>query len=119
MVDWAKLVVTATELDGMFNMLSSDCCSIRGLNPGLVTLSNVGFEPTSSGVLVVCCLLVVVCCVLFFVCRLLFVVCCLLFVGCWLLVVGCWLLVVGFRLLAFGYNILNVVYCVLCVDFGS
>ena len=77
MVDWAKLVVTATELDGMFNMLSSGCCSIRGSNPGLVTLSNVGFEPTSSGVLVVCCLLCAVCC-------LLFVGCCLLSVGCWI-----------------------------------
>ena len=88
MVDWAKLVVTATELDGMFNMFSSGCCSIRGSNPGLVTLSNVGFEPTSSGVLVVCCLLVVVCC-------LFFVGCCLLFVGCWLLVVVCCLLIVG------------------------
>ena len=77
MVDWAKLVVTATELDGMFNMFSSSCCSIRGSNPGLVTLSNVGFEPTSSGVLVVCC-------VLFVVCWLLFVVCCLLVVGCWI-----------------------------------
>ena len=99
MVDWAKLVVTATEqLDGMFNMLSSGCCSIRGSKPSLVTLSNVGFEPTSSGVLVVCWLLCVVFC---------------------LLSVGCWLLVVGFGLLAFGYNILNVVYCVLCVDFGS
>ena len=94
MVDWAKLVVTATELDGMFNMFSSGCCSIRGSNPGLVTLSNVGFEPTSSGVLVVCCLLVVVYCfsLLYFV-SLLFVVCCLLFVVCWLLVVGCLLLV--------------------------
>ena len=105
MVHWDKLVVTATELAGMFNMLSSGCCSIRGSNPGLVTLSNVGFEPTSSGVLVVSCLLVVVYC-------LFFVFCCLSFVGCWLLVVG-------FRLLAFGYNILNVVYCVLYVDFGS
>ena len=82
MVDWAKLVVTATELDGMFNMLSSSCCSIRGLNPGLVTLSNVGFEPTSSGVLVVCCLL--------------FVVCCLLFVGSLLFVVGCSIWAAGF-----------------------
>ena len=105
MVDWAKLVVTAAELDGIFNMFSSGCCSIKGLKPGLVTLSNVGFEPTRSGVLVVCWLL----CILF---CLFFVVCCLLFVGFWLLVVG-------FRLLAFGYNILNVVYCVLCVDFGS
>ena len=82
MVDWAKLVVTATELDGMFNMFSSGCCSIRGSNPGLVTLSNVGFEPTSSGVLVVCWLL----CVVF----------CLLSVGCWLLVVGCWIWAAGF-----------------------
>ena len=70
MVDWAKLVVTATELDGMFNMFSSGCCSIRGSNPGLVTLSNVGLEPTSSGILVVC--------------WLLFFVCCLLVVGCWI-----------------------------------
>ena len=87
MVDWAKLVVTTTEqLDGMFNMLSSGCCSVRGSKPSLVTLSNVGSEPTSSGVLVVCCfLLCVVCCVLF-------VVCCLLVVGCWLLDLGCWLL---------------------------
>ena len=83
MVDWAKLVVTATELDGMFNMLSSGCCSIRGLKPSLVTLSNVGSEPTSSGVLVVCCFL-------------LCVVCCLLFVVCWLLVVGCWIWAAGF-----------------------
>ena len=88
MVDWAKLVVTATELDGMFNMLSSGCCSIRGLKPSLVTLSNVGFESMSSGVLVVCCLL-------FVVYWLLFVVCCLLVVGCWLLVVVCCLLIVG------------------------
>ena len=92
MVDWAKLVVTATELDGMFNMFSSGCCSIRGSNPGLVTLSNVGFEPTSSGVLVVSCLLVVVYCLLCVVCCVLFVVCCLLFVVCWLLDLGCWLL---------------------------
>ena len=96
MVDWAKLVVTATELDGMFNMFSSGCCSIRGSNPGLVTLSNVGFEPTSSGVLVVCCVLFVVGCLLFAVCCLLFVVCCLLFVGCCLLVVGCWIWAAGF-----------------------
>ena len=92
MVDWAKLVVTATELDGMFNMLSSGCCSIRGSKPSLVTLSNVGFEPTSSGVLVVCCLLVFVYCFLFVGCCFLFVGCCLLSVGCWLLDLGCWLL---------------------------
>ena len=79
MVDWAKLVVTATELDGMFNMFSSGCCSIRGSNPGLVTLSNVGFKPTSSGVLVVCWLL----CIVF--------VCCFLFVGCWIWAAGFWI----------------------------
>ena len=110
MVDWAKLVATATELDGMFNMFSSSCCSIRGLNPSLVTLSNVGFEPTSSGVLVVCCLLFVVYCFFFVVCWLFVVSCWLLVIGCWMLFVGCWLLDLGCWLL----DTTSLMLCIVC-----